>query len=239
MDTDREHESVVEIPFKTLYELFIAGNLHRFLKTRRLAQTRFYIGLLLLTLSDARQFDSQDDGWVLSTDLRNELVTEDKIPNTSTFYKLLGDLQAAKLIEKRIGKKRLPILGGPPIYFRVPVVYQLRWFVIPADIITDYYIANREAINRANGFDPLECGKMIDFDMTITWPPEEVANVLRDLDFINRLTKARPPPPPAPFVHPYDSEDRENGAEEQKRVHDEEMVSSAGSGEYKTKREEV
>jgi hypothetical protein len=204
VDTDRETKPVVTSSFKTIDELIIAGDLRRFLKTRRLAQTRFYIGLFLLFLSDARQLESQNEGWVLSKDLRNELVAEDKIPNTSTFYKLIGDLHAAKLIEKRIGKKRQSILGGPPIYCRVPVVYQLRWFIIPEEILADYYIANSEAIDRANDIENPSrcervelpsCGTVVDFDIIKTVRHnKELAGIRRDIEFLKCIARVRPPP---------------------------------------------
>jgi hypothetical protein len=123
------------VSFRSLLEVAIAGKIQLFLKTRRRTATRRYVRRLLTYLSDKRATDTMTDGWVLALDMRKDLVKSDIIPNTSTFYKLVTDLENAALIEKRVGKKIPSIAGGPVVYYRVPRVYPEGWFVTPEEMI--------------------------------------------------------------------------------------------------------
>jgi hypothetical protein len=177
---------VVNYSFKSPTELFAAGNLQRFLKTRRHPKTRFYVALLLLSLSDVKKIDTTSDGWVSATDMRKTLIAADRIPNLSTFYNLIGDLHDAALIEKRTGKKTTLTYGCPPAHYRVPVIYKMSWFTIPADILADHYVANRDAIEHENA----EQG-IVTFDKIKHWTPSEVSRIVRDREFFHRLTAIR------------------------------------------------
>ena len=100
-----------------------------FLKSRKNDTTRGYTQAIIKCLSD--RFDNEyyeqsmnleNAGWVRAKDLIEMVMI---IPNESTFYHLLKDLEEANLIEKKSEYK--PGLtvepGKKPVYYRVPFIY--------------------------------------------------------------------------------------------------------------------
>ncbi len=111
--------------------------LQEFLKSRKSEETRKYVRVILDYLSKEKK-NIETQGWVQSKDLVSALVGEEGIPNSSTFYKLVKDLESAHLIERRKGKKEIPRPGRPPIYYRVPLAYVSIWFLTKDEIIQEW-----------------------------------------------------------------------------------------------------
>jgi len=79
----------------------------RFLRGRRTSETRNYVWMILKRLGKQIPEDVKkaikpaDLGYVRVKTLMDELVDFGKIPNQTTFYRLLRDLNAADVIEKK------------------------------------------------------------------------------------------------------------------------------------------
>lgn len=107
-------------------------NFDLFLKSRRSDKTKDYTRRILECLSiqyDEDVFQKEKGradgcpGWVRPKELYKRVKI---IPNESTYYKLLGDMEKAKLIE-RISGNGPGLTVGPgktPVYYRVPGVYR-------------------------------------------------------------------------------------------------------------------
>jgi hypothetical protein len=109
--------------FWTVEEIYVAEKIQKFLKSRKSSAVRCYVSLILRYLSD-KMTDTKNAGWVTSTNMSKDLVHPDRIPNKSTFYKLLGDLENAELIEKCISVDTRTRPGPRPSYYRVFINYK-------------------------------------------------------------------------------------------------------------------
>ncbi|OPX68256.1 MAG: hypothetical protein A4E38_01850 [Methanoregulaceae archaeon PtaB.Bin108] len=90
--------------------------LFKFLNSRKSEETKKYTQYILKYLS--KRFDEDRKGWVRSKEIMIDLVPEN-IPNSSTFFKLLKDLENYHLIERCKGKKEEPGPGRAPIFYRI------------------------------------------------------------------------------------------------------------------------
>ena len=126
-------------------DLMFAGNVRRFIKDLRAFKPRFYTTLILDYLTVQKEMDEKSDkqngGWVRANDIRKKLVGPEVIPNSSTFYHLLGDLVDAALIERRSGQRVHGQRGGCPAYYRVTRSIRDEWYMAPMDILAEYYVA--------------------------------------------------------------------------------------------------
>lgn len=87
-----------------------------FAKSRKSSRTRDYTYTILqYLLSERHNKDTQ--GYIRSGELKYNLVPS-KIPNASTFFYLLGDMEKFQLIEKRIHPKDKRVKGKPNVYYR-------------------------------------------------------------------------------------------------------------------------
>lgn len=91
-----------------------------FLKSRRNEQTKEYSLKIIEYLIN--QSTPENDGWIRSKILKSAIVP-DLIPNDSSFFKLLKDMEQYRVIEKRIIKKEIPEKGKSPTYYRVSQNY--------------------------------------------------------------------------------------------------------------------
>jgi hypothetical protein len=110
--------------------------LEKFLKTRKSKDTKEYVRIILGYLTEKMGVETQ--GWVRSRDLVNELVSANKIPNTSTFYKLLSDLVDAHLVEPRTGEKEEPGPGPLPKYYRASIAFPIIFFMTREELLEEY-----------------------------------------------------------------------------------------------------
>lgn len=107
-----------------------------FIKSRKSETTKKYSRLILQTLSDLKTIDNQ--GLIRSRDLQNKLVSSDKIPNSSTFFKLLNDLESAGLINKIVGKHQIKQKGRPPVYYQSRVFIDELRFMNKEELLKEY-----------------------------------------------------------------------------------------------------
>lgn len=87
-----------------------------FLKSRRNEQTKDYSLKIIEYLIN--QSTPENDGWIRSKILKSAIVP-DLIPNESSFFKLLKDMEQYRVIEKSIIKKEIPEKGKSPTYYRI------------------------------------------------------------------------------------------------------------------------
>jgi len=111
--------------------------LDKFLKTRKSEETRAYAQTILAYLTERMSADTQ--GWVRSRDLVNDLVSTKKIPNASTFYKLLSDLVDANLVEPKTGEKEKPGPGPLPKYYRATIAFLPELFMTREELLEKNY----------------------------------------------------------------------------------------------------
>lgn len=86
------------------------------MKSRRNEQTKDYSLKIIEYLIN--QATPENDGWIRSKTLKTAIVPE-LIPNESSFFKLLKDMEQYHVIEKRIIKKEIPEKGKSPTYYRI------------------------------------------------------------------------------------------------------------------------
>jgi len=104
--------------------------LQKFLKSRKSEETKKYVQIIMNYLSEQRgEQNKKISRWVQSRDFIVAMVDSGKIPNSSTFYKLLKDLVDAGLIERKKGLNKKSKPGRPPVFYRVPVYYPSIWFM--------------------------------------------------------------------------------------------------------------
>jgi len=93
-------------------------NLYKFIKSRNKNDTRFYAKIILKYL-----ITEKPGNVVRSRDLRENFVSSGKIPNPSTLYELLDNMERYELIERieeQIKSKRKKSGGGKKaVYYRV------------------------------------------------------------------------------------------------------------------------
>lgn len=112
--------------------------LQKFLKSRKSEETKKYVQIIISYLSEQRgEHNKKIPRWVQSRDFIVAMVDGGKIPNGSTFYKLLKDLVDAGLIERKKGLNKTPKPGRPPVFYRVPVYYPRIWFLSRDELIKD------------------------------------------------------------------------------------------------------
>ncbi len=87
-----------------------------FLKSRKTDTTRQYTKMILEYLINEATLENQ--GYIRARDLKESLVSPEKIPNSSSFYDLLRDLEKEKIIEKIKTKKIRPQKGKNPVYYK-------------------------------------------------------------------------------------------------------------------------
>lgn len=146
--------------------------LQKFLKSRKSEETKKYVRYII----DYLQGPPDDKGkytlrWVQSRDFVTAMVGGGKIPNTSTFYKLLKDLKKERLIESKPGQKEISKPGRPPVFYRVPVYYPSVWFMSHEELIKEVLrLKSQEANNQIDLMIARAClGKCkIDLDEILT-----------------------------------------------------------------------
>jgi hypothetical protein len=113
----------------------------KFQQSRRNAETREYVRSIIKELERARTEDIRntipDAGWVRVKNLLDELVGK-TIPNQTTFYRLLKDLHAAKIIRKRVQKTPGEI-GRTSTFYQVPCYYRNSLFMNREELENAYY----------------------------------------------------------------------------------------------------
>jgi len=87
-----------------------------FLISRRLESTREYSKRIIEFLRS--NTTSENSGWVRTKDLKEAIVPQ-IIPNDSSFFKLLEDMEQYQVIEKKTFKKEIPSKGRSPTYYRL------------------------------------------------------------------------------------------------------------------------
>ncbi|WP_146199760.1 hypothetical protein ACKUB1_17890 [Methanospirillum stamsii] len=115
-----------------------------FIKSRKSETTKKYSRLILQTLSDLKTTDNQ--GLIRSRDLQNKLVSSDKIPNSSTFFKLLNDLESAGLINKIVGKHQIKQKGRPPVYYQARFTVDELRFISKEELLGKYMALTESAL---------------------------------------------------------------------------------------------
>jgi hypothetical protein len=94
-----------------------SDRLDLFMKSRKSERTRKYTDEIYDYLLD-RRHDPETKGFVRSGQLRDDLVPA-SIPNSSTFFYLLTDMEKFQLIEKCSPQKEKPMKGKPAVYYRI------------------------------------------------------------------------------------------------------------------------
>ena len=113
---------------------------------RRGEKTKTYTRAIINCLSKQFEIDNQkpdikkeDIGWVVCSNLLEDVRTECSGVPESTFYRILGELKGNHLIEHGGGKTGKPIKprrpGKPPVYYRVPALHARAWFDSKEDLI--------------------------------------------------------------------------------------------------------
>jgi len=121
--------------------------LEKFLKTRKGVETKAYVQIILSYLTE--KMDVKTQGWVRSRDLVSDLVSSNKIPNTSTFYKLLSDLTDAHLIDRKTGEKEKPGPGAAPVYYRASIAFLPMQFMTRDELLEELNKATWDNSNLA------------------------------------------------------------------------------------------
>jgi hypothetical protein len=90
--------------------------LNSFLKSRKSEKTREYTKYILDFLNENSTLKNQ--GFVRSKDLKDSLVKPELIPNASSFFKLLEDLESIGIIERVPIPNKNSSRGKAPVYYR-------------------------------------------------------------------------------------------------------------------------
>jgi hypothetical protein len=112
--------------------------IEKYINSRRNEETKKYTRDILIFLSE--KFSDENQGWVRVKEMQAALVNSGDIPFNTQFFRLLDEMTKLKIIE-RIEKPREPEAPGRiPIYYRLPVICPVSWFMSIDEILELYEI---------------------------------------------------------------------------------------------------
>jgi hypothetical protein len=103
----------------------------RFLQTRKTEETKNYTRIII-------EYLSKKGDWVRARDIFNALVETGEIAHSTTFFRILKDLEHEYLIESKQEKPVKGERGKAPIYYRIPYFIPPVWLFSHEELVRHY-----------------------------------------------------------------------------------------------------